>query len=274
MFYTENDIVEFKNVRFNFIEVTEDNHLFTITLNRPQKRNAFTPVMVNEIAYALAYAQYQRNIWCVQINANGPAFCAGMDLTVFQNPDLDTPNNTLPNSQKAINLGDAFRLFTKPSVAKVEGPALAGAFLIICGCTFVAASDNASFGLPEVKRGIFPMQVIASLLRVTTPRQALQMCILAENYAAAKAKEFGLVSHLCTKDTIDETCATLIETILGNSPFAISKGIEAFSKIDDVPPTQQFTFMSQQLDKIRNSEDAVEGIKAFTERRQPEWKNS
>ena len=274
MFYNESDVAAFRTAKFNFIIVEEQNNLFTIKLNRPQKRNAFTPAMVEEIAYAMAYAQQQQNIWCLLIDSTGPIFCAGMDLNVFQNLELDLKNTTLPLPQRPVNLGEVFDGFTKPSIAKVHGAVMAGAFLIVCGCTFVVASKSVEFSLPEVKRGIFPMQVLSSLLKVTSPRQALQMCILAETYSAEQAKTLGIVSHLCTTETIDETCHNLIETVLSNSPNAINKGIAAYHALEDISESERFSFLASRLDELRNSADAAEGIAAFKEKRIPRWINS
>jgi enoyl-CoA hydratase/carnithine racemase len=271
--FSQTDIANFANVPFNFITTEQTGHLFTITLNRPEKRNAFTPTMVNEIAFALSHAQQQNEIWCVLIKANGPVFCAGMDLNVFQNPELDKPNQRLPVPTAPINLGDAFRVLNKPSIAKVEGAVLAGGFLITTCCTFVVADENAEFSLPEVKRGIFPMQVMSALLNITTPAKALQMCITAEAYSGQVAKEFGLISHLSTKENIDEACNLLVETITSHSPFAISKGIESFRELQNIPEDERFGFLVGRLEEIKNSADAKEGIDAFREKRKPVWKN-
>ena len=88
-FFKKEDIQNFKNISFKFIKTKHEGNVFTIRLNRPEKRNAFTPTMVQEIAFALEFAHFQQNIWCVFIEAEGNVFCAGMDLNVFQNPDLD-----------------------------------------------------------------------------------------------------------------------------------------------------------------------------------------
>jgi methylglutaconyl-CoA hydratase len=273
MFYSPSDIVEFSCVSFNFIQVEEGEHTFTITLNRPEKRNAFTPTMVREIAFALEFAQSQKNIWCVIIKASGPVFCAGMDLNVFQHPELDNINTSLPEPKSTVNLGDVFRFLNKPAIAQVHGAVLAGGFLITGGCTFVVAMEDAEFSLPEVKRGIFPLQVISTLLNITSPIKALQMCILAETYSGREAKELGLVSHLCTKDTIDEVCGSLVNTILSHSPFAISKGMQTFKALFNIPEYARFGFLASQLNEIRHSEDAQEGINAFKEKRSPNWRN-
>src|ERR1700761_1819432 len=115
MFFASSAVDRYNSVTFNFIATEQKGHVFYITLNRPEKRNAFTPTMVNELAYALEYANTRMDIWCVLIRANGPVFCAGMDLTVFQNPDLDTINQHLPEPFKPVLLGDAFRLMNKPT---------------------------------------------------------------------------------------------------------------------------------------------------------------
>lgn len=274
MFYSPIDIDRLAHVKFLFIETQVDGHTFIITLNRPEKRNAFTPTMVNEIGYALSCAEADKQIWCILIRANGPVFCAGMDLMVFQDPELDTKNHSLPEPRQPVNLGEAFRMLTKPSVAQVEGPVLAGGFLITCGCTFVVATDDAEFSLPEVKRGLFPMQVISSLLQKTSPQRAMQMCILAESYIGEAAMEFGLVSHVCTRETIKQAVGAVLEKIVGHSPFAISKGMQSLRALGGIPEYARFGFLANQLAEIKKSEDAQEGFAAFKEKRTPQWKNS
>jgi methylglutaconyl-CoA hydratase len=271
MFFTESDIQQYSNVQFKLIKTEQNGHLFSIILNRPEKRNAFTPTMVQEIAFALAYAKMQDNIWCVLVEAEGPVFCAGMDLNVFQNPDLDIKNETLPTPQKEITIGDAFKYLEKPCIAKVEGNVLAGGFLIIGGCSFVVSVEEATFGLPEVKRGIFPLQVMATLLKIMPQRKVIEMCVLGKNYSAKEAFDLGLVTHLSTQENINKDTNSLINSILENSPFAIKKGFETLNKLQNLPESEQHQYLIGVLQEIRNSPDAQEGILAFKEKRKPFW---
>ncbi|MBA4853533.1 enoyl-CoA hydratase/isomerase family protein [Emticicia sp. BO119] len=273
MYFSENDIASFPNVVFKLIKTEIRQNLFVITLNRPEKRNAFTPTMVNEIAFALAFANSKSEIWCVLLEAEGPVFCAGMDLNVFQNPELDKVNESLPRPLKEINLGDTFKNFYKPCIAKVKGDVLAGGFLLIGGCTFVIATEKVNFSLPEVLRGIFPLQVMGTLLKIMPPRKALEMCILGKKYTAREALELGLVSQVSSVDGIDDNTENLIQTIISGSPFAVKKGIEAYQRLSDIPESQQYQYLLGLLQEIRNSEDAKEGIKAFNEKRKPTWRN-
>jgi enoyl-CoA hydratase/carnithine racemase len=273
MFFSSGQIDRFNLTIFKFIETEQAGHVFFITLNRPEKRNAFTPTMINELAFALAYADVQRDIWCVVVKANGPVFCAGMDLAVFQNPEMDIINSSLPEPNKAVTIGNALRLMNKPVIAKVEGDVYAGGFLIVGGCTFVVAGEDVEFSLPEVKRGIFPMQVISTLQDLMSPKQALRLCILGEPFSARAALNFGLVTHVAASGKLNERLATLINSILANSPFAISRGMETFRALPDIPDYAKFGFLADQLTKIRKSADAQEGINAFREKREPSWTN-
>ncbi|WP_435355092.1 enoyl-CoA hydratase/isomerase family protein [Emticicia sp. SJ17W-69] len=271
MFFTKADTEKYAEVKFKLIKTEDEGNLFTITLNRPEKRNAFTPTMIHEIAFALAYAHFQLEIWCILLKAEGSVFCAGMDLNVFQNPDLDIKNETLPVPLKEITIGDAFKYLEKPCIAKVEGNVLAGGFLFIGGCTFVIATEEAQFGLPEVKRGIFPLQVMATLLKIMPQRKVLEMCILGKNYTAEEAYNLGLVTHFSSKNEIDNDTKVLINTILENSPFAIKKGFEALNKLQNLPENDQHPYLLKMLQEIRNSPNAKEGILAFQEKRKPKW---
>lgn len=271
MFFTKAATEEYSKVEFQQIKTKQEGNLFTITLNRPEKRNAFTPSMVHEIAFALAFAHFSNEIWCVLIDAEGPVFCAGMDLNIFQNPELDIKNETLPLAQKEITIGDAFKYLEKPCIAKVKGNVLAGGFLIIGGCTFVISTEEAQFGLPEVKRGIFPLQVMATLLKIMPQRKVVEMCVLGKNYTAQESLDLGLVTHLSSEKRIDEDTKSLIRSILENSPFAIKKGFEALNMLQNLPENEKHPYLLSILQEIRNSPDAKEGTLAFKEKRVPIW---
>ncbi|KAA0991137.1 enoyl-CoA hydratase/isomerase family protein [Dyadobacter aurulentus] len=272
-FYSQEDTQTFDTVRFLYIQTTLTGHIFTITLNRPEKRNAFTPTMVEEIIYAIAFAHYNPQIRCVILQAAGPVFCAGADLNAFHDSSADQKNNTLPTIREEARLGDAFDALLKPAIAKVEGPVLAGGFLIICGCTFVISIPNANFSLPEVKRGIWPMQVMASLSKIVPDRKALEMAITGRNYSSKEAFEYGLVTAVVEKETIDSEVNGLANLICQNAPLAIKTGISAFQRMKNIPETERHTFLKAQLDFLLTTNDAKEGVLAFKEKRIQNWQN-
>ncbi|CAG5070070.1 Carnitinyl-CoA dehydratase [Dyadobacter sp. CECT 9623] len=272
-FYSKEDIQAFDTVRFMYIQTTLTGHIFTITLNRPEKRNAFTPTMAEEIIYAIAYAHYNPEVRCVIVQAAGPVFCAGADLNAFHDSSANQTNDTLPQSREEARLGDAFEQLLKPSIAKVEGPVLAGGFLIICGCNFVVSTPNANFSLPEVKRGIWPMQVMASLSKVVSDRKALEMAISGRNYTAKEVLDFGLVTFIVEKESIHSEVDKLADMICENAPLAITAGMSAFQQIKNLAEHEQHAFLKAQLDHLLQSEDAKEGVLAFKEKRNPDWKN-
>ncbi|MCE7069332.1 enoyl-CoA hydratase-related protein [Dyadobacter sp. CY327] len=271
-FYSEDDVQHFDSVKFLYIKTSFANHIFTITLSRPEKRNAFTLGMAEEIIFALAYAHYHNDVRCLIINAEGSVFCAGADLNAFHNVSADIKNPTLPPISEEAKLGDAFNEVCKPVIAQVEGPVLAGGFLIICGCTFVFSVNDAVFSLPEVKRGIWPMQVMASLSQIVPPRKMLEMCITGESYNAEKALELGLVTHITEAESIVQEVQKMAVQICGNAPYAIHQGMKALQKLKQMPESEKHSFLKAELDQILASEDAKEGVLAFKEKRSPNWK--
>ncbi|REA62408.1 enoyl-CoA hydratase [Dyadobacter luteus] len=271
-FYREKDIQKFDQVRFVYVKTELKGHVFRITLNRPEKRNAFTPTMVKEITYALAYAHYTPEVRCVILEAKGPVFCAGADLNAFHNPDADIKNESLPEIQGEARLGDAFSQLLKPSIALVEGPVLAGGFLLICGCTFVLSVSEATFSLPEVKRGIWPMQVMESLTGLVPARKIMEMAITGKSYSAAEALEMGLLTQVISPEQIQREADKLADLICENAPYAIQSGLKAFQKLPSIPAGDRHRFLKEQLDFLLLSEDAKEGTAAFREKRNPIWK--
>lgn len=252
---------------YNFIKTKFENHVFTLTLARPEKRNAFTPTMVNEVNHAIAFANSDKNVQLVVINAEGPVFCAGMDLKIFESPELDNKNPEIENQN--ISLAKAISQLNKPSIAIVEGDVMAGGFLIILECIYVFAKSDVKFSLPEVKRGIFPFQVLGSLLKIMPQNKALDLCISAKIFGTEEAKKLGIVYDFYSKENFDN----LQTTILSNAPLAISKGFEALKKLQELQENEKLGYLLETLAELKTSKDAQEGITAFFEKRHPIWQN-
>lgn len=272
LFFKEEDVAKFDAVQFLYIKTSLKGNVFEIILSRPEKRNAFTPTMASEIAFVLAYAKSQIEIWCVILKAEGPVFCAGADLNAFHDPSADQKNQTLPEPLGEVRLGDAFANLHKPSIAQVEGSVFAGGFLVICGCTFVVSIPEANFSLPEVKRGIWPMQVMASLLDLIPKRKILEMSITGKSYSAEEALHLGLVTQIVEKEVIENEVNNLADLICSNAPYAIKSGMQALQNISDIAENDRHNYLKSQLDLLLKSEDAKEGTAAFKEKRTPTWK--
>ena len=254
-------------MKYNFIKTSIDQHIFRLTLARPEKRNAFTPTMVNEINHAILEANANKMVRLILINAEGPVFCAGMDMKTFENPVLDQLNPEIQNQN--ISLATAIGQLNKPSIAIVEGDVIAGGFLIVLECTYIFANKDARFSLPEVKRGIFPFQVLASLLKFIPQNKALDLCITAKSISASEAKDLGIVYEFLEETKISE----LINTIIENAPKAIYSGFEALKKLRELSEIEKIPFLLQSLENLKQTKDAKEGMKAFFEKRVANWLN-
>jgi enoyl-CoA hydratase/carnithine racemase len=270
--FKQQDLNKLNDFTFAFLEVAHLDKVLTITLNRSEKKNALHPVMANELAFALTYAKHNKDVWAVVLKANGDVFCAGADLKAFMTGGEET-NTTVPKAEGEILIGELFNELHKPCMAQVEGDAFAGAFLLLCGCTQVVTATNVKFGLPEVKRGLFPYQVMASLLQVMPERKVLDWCIQGYNLDAQKAADWGLVTHIAEPGKVAETVQQMVDAILENSPTAIRMGLEAYQHIRSDDTKSQHGYLRGMLMKTVQTKDAQEGLRAFAEKRKPEWKN-
>jgi len=271
MLYTQEQTAVLQQHMFAHLLVEEKDHQLTLTLNRPEKKNAMNPVLFKELAFALTYAHFNHEVWVVTIQAKGDVFCAGADLKAFVVASGES-SSTIPEPNGEVALADVFNSLHKPCIAKVHAPVYAGGFLIICGCTHVIATPNAIFSLPEVKRGLYPFQVMQSMLNIMSPRAVLDFCIRAKTVDAMEALQLGLVSKIVEADRLDEEVQALVEDIKQYSPSAIRLGLEAFDELKNVAEGERQIFLKKMLGKAVQTEDASEGIAAFAEKRKPIWK--
>lgn len=266
--YTKEQVSELPNQTFAFLGVEENNNVLTITLDRAEKKNALHPQMVNELAYAMHYAHFSKNIWVIVIQAKGNIFCAGGDLKAMAG-FIEENNSTIPAPSGLVLIGEIFNKVYKPTIAKVTGDVYAGGFFFLAGCTYTVALENLKLGLPEVKRGLYPMQVMAALLRVIPPRKAIDWCIRGYNLPVQTAADWGLITHLATPENIDVIVESILNELKENSPTAIRLGLEAFDKIQ--PNAAEHEYLMGMLMKALQSKDGQEGLKAFREKRKPNW---
>lgn len=230
---------------YRYIKVERAEHVCKVILARPEKRNAFTPTMVNEIYHLFQEINSDDTLKVVTIHAEGPIFCAGMDLKTFEDPTLDESNPNIVN--KNISLGEVFDSLQKPSVAIVEGNVIAGGFLIILGCTYVFANKDVRFRLPELDLGIFPFQVMASLLKIMPEKKVLQLCLDTEYFDFERALNLGIVDAQLDMDKLN----ALITSFKNKASLALKEGIKSLRALKSIPAEEQFTYLKGILDNLK-----------------------
>ena len=156
-----------EGLEFQATKIKIENNILTITLNRPEKKNALNNVMMNEICYALSYAKQERDIRVVIIGAEGDVFCAGADLRREQS------ESNVPKIEGSDDISLLIRHLYKPVICQIQGSVHAGALLMVTNCTHAIAVEGAKFSAPEILRGVWPHMVMAGLFRVMPKRAGL-----------------------------------------------------------------------------------------------------
>jgi enoyl-CoA hydratase/carnithine racemase len=267
--YTKEQTTKIAEHTFAYIEVREADNVMWLTLAREAKKNSLHPQMVNEIAYAMNRAHYESSVWMIVIQAKGNVFCAGADLKAMAGI-IEPNNSTVPEPEGEVLIGELFNKVYKPTIAKVTGDVYAGGFFFLAGCNIVIAQDNVKFGLPEVKRGIYPFQVMAALLKVMPARKVVDWCIRGYNLSVQDAERYGLVTSISGQDTLGQETENIILELKQNSPSAIKYGLEAYDKIQ--PSAAEHKYLHDMLMMTIGTQDGQEGLRAFREKRKPQWK--
>ena len=241
------------------------NHIMTITLNRPEKKNALNNVMMNELNYSLAYAKQERSIRVVVIAAEGDVFCAGADLTRAES------ESNVPKIEGVDDISLSLRHLYKPVICKIQGPVLAGALLIITNATHAIAVKDAKFSAPEIHRGLWPFMVMAGLFRVMPKRAGLDFIMRGQPIDSEKAENWGLINKSVDEKDLDKNVKTLAEELANLAPETMQFGLEAYEKQDSKSFDEALPYLQKQIAKCFEGKDAKEGIAAFLEKRKPKW---
>jgi enoyl-CoA hydratase len=250
------------------VEYRQEGRVAVLTINRPEARNAVNGDVARTMEEGLDRLEEDEDIWVGIVTGAGPVFSAGADLKAIasgQAADLQTKRGGFG--------GIAARQRTKPLIAAVDGPALAGGTEIVLSCDLVVASTNARFGIPEVKRSL--VAAAGGLFRLprALPRNiAMELALTGDPIDAERAHHFGLVNELVEPGKALEAALALAERINANAPIAVRQSrrvlLEGMLADDDTAWKVTFDAMA----KAMATEDFAEGPRAFIEKRAPEWK--
>jgi enoyl-CoA hydratase/carnithine racemase len=241
---------------------------YWITINRPEKRNAINNAVIDGIREGYRLAHVDDDVRAIVLTASGDkAFCAGADLGPGKGaqPDFARPNSAYADLMRLA--ADA----TLPSIARVNGVCVAGGMGLLCMTDLAVAVEDARFGLPEVRVGLFPMQVLSLLRQLVPQRKLREWCFTGELFSAADALEAGLVNYLVPTSELDAKVNWLIDRLVDKSPTAIRRGRYALRAIEGMGFDQAIAYTETQIATMKLTEDAVEGKAAFNEKRAPQW---
>jgi len=238
-----------------------------LTITREARRNAMSHGVLAGLTRAITEAQGNRSIRAIVLTGAGDkAFCAGADLQAAQafTTDYSEPYGHLAQLLRAA------RASTIPLIARVNGVCLAGGMGLLSMSDMAVASSHAVFGLPEVKVGVFPAQVLTVLQHLLPRRVLVEMCITGEPITAEQALQYGLVNHVA--DDVDGKLQWLLDRLLDKSPAAIRRGLYTLKGVETMAFEESMAFTESQIALFTLTDDAKEGQRAFQEKRKPLWK--
>ena len=238
-----------------------------LTIQREERRNAINHAVLSQMSQAIDAAQADRALRAIVVTGAGTkAFCAGADL---QSAQAFTTDYSEPYASFALLLRRA-NASNVPLIARVNGACMAGGMGLLAMCDMAIASSQAVFGLPEVKVGVFPAQVLSVLQHLVPRRKLAELCLTGEPLTAAQALEYGLVNYVA--DDLDAKLDWLLQRLLDNSPAAIRRGLYTMKKIEAMAFEESVAFTESQIALFTLTEDAKEGQQAFRQKRKPQWK--
>jgi enoyl-CoA hydratase/carnithine racemase len=253
--------------------------VLTLTINRPERRNAMTWDVISGLREQVARAKADPAVRVVVVTGQGDqAFCAGADLSGM------APRHSGGGADEYLDhhlargwLAELFEELWnlgKPTIARVQGWAMAGGFGLALACDLVIASDQARFGAPELNVGLWPYMVTVPMLRSMPPKKALELMLTSRVVGAAEAERIGFVTQVVSPDRLDGAVAEMAAILASKPPGVMRMGRESFYAVLDSAATEALPYLHAMLTVTSQTAEAAEGIAAFIEKRPPAWQAS
>ncbi|MDE2584124.1 MAG: enoyl-CoA hydratase/isomerase family protein [Betaproteobacteria bacterium] len=261
-------------MNFSSILIEVDGPVGILTLNKPDRHNAFDESLIAEITAGLKQLDANPLVRVVVLSATGKSFCAGADLNWMKRAAAYTPEQNLDDARKLGELLRTLNELTKPTVGRIQGPAYGGGVGLVAACDVAVATYDALFALTEVKLGIIPAVISPYVIAAMGERQARRYMLSAERFSAAEAYRIGLVHEIVPDEPqLDEALGEIVDGLLKNSPQAQASCKELVRAISNRPiDAALIEDTAQRITRARASAEGREGIAAFLEKRKPAWR--
>ena len=257
-----------KSMNLKTVKLEQSGRITTITLDRPDKRNAISYQLIDDLLTAL---QASRDAGVVIITGAGKAFCAGMDLDNLREITSRSHQQNLADSQKMADLFRAIYDFPAPTIAAVNGPAVAGGCGVAMLCDFTIATTEAKFGYTEVRIGFLPAIVSTFLLRQVGEKIARDLLLTGRIIGAEEALRLGLCSEIVEAGRLMSRAQEIASAILENAPGSVRATKSLLSSYSKLELDDQIRLAVDENARIRATNDFREGVTAFLEKRKPKW---
>jgi methylglutaconyl-CoA hydratase len=244
----------------------------TITLDRPEVRNAFNDELIAKLTAAFADVSARPEVRCIVLAGNGPAFCAGADLNWMRRMADYTRDDNLADAGGLARMLKMIFESPKPTVARVHGDAYAGGMGLVAACDIAVCSENVSFCLSEVKLGLIPATISPYVIRAMGARAAHRYFLTAERFGAAEAHRIGYVHEVVAADALDAKVNENAAALCGAGPEAMKACKQLARDVADREITPELVQMTVEgIADIRASVEGREGVQAFLNKRKPNW---
>jgi enoyl-CoA hydratase len=250
----------------------DDAGVATLTLNDPDTRNALSPELLGGLIAGFERAREDEQVRCVVLaSSHERTFSSGANLGGFA---ADAPLvHRHFGSERFVGLFKLIGELGKPTICAAGGHVLAGALGIALACDLIVASEDASFGTPEINVGAFPFMIMALIYRNVPRKKANELLLLGERWSAEQALAAGIVNRVVPAGELDAAVAEWAARLAGSSPVIMRLGKEAMRRQLDMPLDDALDYLRAQLTLAMSTEDIVEGVTAFFEKRDPQWKS-
>jgi methylglutaconyl-CoA hydratase len=258
-------------VAYQHITVQRDGAVERLTLNRPDVRNAFNETMIAELTDWAATTSADERVRAVVIDAAGPAFCAGADVTWMSRTVEFSDAENVADAQRTSRMFAAINALPVPVIARVQGAAIGGGAGLAAVCDVVAAETHATFGFTEVRLGIIPAVISPFVLAKIGRSAARELFLTGRRFTAQHALDIGLIHSIVPMDGLDAAVDAVVREVLGAGREAVAAAKSLIAEVWNAPLDQAPALTAAALAARRVSAEGQEGLRAFLEKRKPRW---
>lgn len=257
-------------MRYETVQYTVADGVATIALNQPETRNALSDEVLDDLIAAFTAARDDAEVRCVVLaSTHEKVFSSGGNLAGFA-ADVPLVHKHFA-TDRFPRLFELIGALGKPSICAAGGHVLAGALGLALACDLVVAKDTATFGTPEINVGVFPFMIMALIYRNIGRKKANELLLLGDRVDAREAERLGLVNKVVPAEEFDAAVADWAAKLAAKTPLLMRLGKDAMHRQQDMPLTDALEYLHAQLTLAFSTDDIQEGVKAFFEKREPEW---